>query len=268
MSVIKTIKYILLGLIVGATLLACNQTRDENTLKVGTIAGPETELMQVAKEVVKEEGINLEIIVFSDYVMPNTALNDGSIDANMFQHQPYLEQTVKDRGYKLISIGKTFIYPMGGYSKRFKTVNELPQGAVVAIPNDPSNGARALLLLQKYRLISLNPDKTVSATVKDISDNPQKLQFKELDAAQLPRALEDVDLAIINTNYAIPAGLTPSKDALIKEDANSLYANIVAVREADKTSPRLNQLVEALHSAKVQEKAASLFQNQAIAAWK
>lgn len=260
------LKRVMSFILLGIALAACGH-HDENTVKVGTIAGPETELMQVAKKVAQQQGINIEIIEFSDYIMPNTALNDGSINANMFQHQPYLEQTIKDRGYKLAAIGKTFIYPMGAYSSKYRDLTQLHPGATIAIPNDPSNGARALLLLAKTGLITLKPGVNVNATPKDIIKNPQGFKIVELDAAQLPRALADVDLAFINTNYAIPAGLTPNSDALIKEDADSLYANIVAVREADKDNPKLKILVEALHSPEVKQTAERLFHKQAIPAW-
>lgn len=256
---------------IALTLAACGskQTTD-NTIKVGTIAGPETELMETAKKVAKEKfGLNIEIIAFSDYNLPNAALVEGSIDANMFQHIPYLEKQIKDKGYKIVDVGKTFIYPMGIYSKKIKDINQLKEGAVVAIPNDPSNEARALLLLEKAKLIQLNPNAGIHATVTDIRENPMKLKIKEIDAAQLPRALPDVDLALINTNFAMIAGLLPSKDALEIESAeNSPYANLVATRVGMENDPRVKQLVEALQSIPVQEKAQDLFKGQAIPAWK
>lgn len=268
MNFAKKTRLILISLICGLSLAACNGNKDGNTITIGTIAGPETELMQVAKKVAqKQYGLNIKILEFSDYIMPNTALNDGSINANMFQHQPYLTQTVNDRGYKLVSIGKTYIYPMAGYSKKYKKFSELPKGARVAIPNDPSNGARALLLLQKSGLITLKAGKNISASVSDIKENLRQLKITELDAAQLPRVLDDIDLAIINTNYAIPANLIPTRDALIIEGTDSLYANVVAVREGDESNPKLQQLVEALHSPEVQQTAARLFHKQAIQAW-
>lgn len=259
--------YLLGTLLLGLTLIACGQKQDQNSIRIGTIAGPETELVQVAKKILEKQGIRLDIVEFSDYVMPNTALNDGSINANMFQHQPYLEQTVKNRGYKLVAIGKTFIYPMGGYSKKYKNMADLPNAAKIAIPNDPSNGARALLLLQQVGLIGLAPGKDITARPQDIIKNPKNIQLIELDAAQLPRTLADVDLAIINTNYALPAGLIPNKDALVKEGIESLYANVVAVRESDQDNPSLKRLVEALHSSEVRQTAARLFHKQAIPAW-
>lgn len=252
-------------------VIACNQTKpsDANTIRIGTIAGPETELMEIAKEVAKQKyNLDLQIVQFTDYVMPNQALADGSIDANMFQHLPYLEETIKNKNYPITSIGKTFIYPMGIYSKKIKNLSELNDKAIVAIPNDPSNEARALLLLQKAGLIELKKDVGASATINDIKNNSKNLEFKELDAAQLPRILNDVDIAAINTNFAMVAGLLPTKDALFKEDPDSPYANIVVVRTVEKDQPKFQKLLQALHSPEVKAKANKLFQDQAIPAWK
>lgn len=257
-----------LGLLIAAlTLTACGSP-DKNTLKIGTIAGPESQLMEVAKQVAKEKyGLNLKIIEFTDYVEPNTALNDGSIDANMFQHQPYLDQQIKDRHYKLITIGKTFIYPMGAYSNKIKNLKDLKDGALIALPNDPSNEGRSLLLLEKAGLISLNKSAGLYATPANIENNPKKLTFKELDAAQIARSLPDVDLAVINSNYAIPAGLSPMKDAIFHEGNDSLYANIIVIRSDEINDPRMKQLVASIQSAEVLKAAKQIFNNQAIPAW-
>lgn len=248
------------------TLVSC--TEDKNTLKVGTISGPETQLMEVAKNVAKNKyNLNIKIVEFTDYIEPNSALNDGSIDANMFQHEPYLDQQIKDRKFNIISIAKTFVYPMGVYSKKIKSIKELRDGALVAVPNDPSNEGRALILLQKAGMIRLKETANLDATPLEIQDNPKKLVFKELDAAQLSRSLDDVDIAVINTNYAIPAGLKPTQDALLREGPDSLYANIVATRKDNANDPRINQLVEALHSPEVLKAAKTIFNGQAIPAW-
>lgn len=241
---------------------------NNNLIRIGTIAGPETELMEVAKNVAQQKyNLDIEIVQFTDYILPNQALADGSIDANMFQHLPYLETAMKAKGYNLTPIGKTFIYPMGIYSKKIKDLKDLKDHATVAIPNDPSNEARALLLLEKTGLIKLKPETTL-ATPNDITSNPKQLVFKELEAAQLPRILTDVDLAAINTNYAMVAGLLPSRDALALESADSPYANIVVVRTEDKDNPKFQKLMDALHSQEVEAKAKQLFQGQAIPAWK
>ncbi len=200
--------------------------------------------------------------------MPNEALADGSIDANMFQHTPYLEEAIKKRGYKITAVGKTFVYPMGAYSKKIKQISELQDGATIAIPNDPSNEARALLLLQTSGLITLKPNSAITATLVDIQTNPKHFKFKEIEAAQLPRSLPDVDLAVINTNYAMQGGLLPSRDAIIIESPSSPYANLVVVRDESVNDPRAKQLVDALHSKEVLQEAKKLYSDQAVPAWK
>lgn len=193
------------------TLVACSKP-EPNTLIIGTIAGPETELVETAKQVAeKKYGLVIKVVAFNDYNLPNEALQDGSLDANVYQHLPYLKAAIKAHGYKLQTIGRTFVYPMGIYSIKYKSLNNVPEKALVAVPNDPSNEMRALLLLQDAKLITLN--KGALTGLQNIQNNPKHLEFKEMDAAQLPRVLQDVDLALINTNFAIPAGLTPSKNA-------------------------------------------------------
>jgi D-methionine transport system substrate-binding protein len=266
---IKNIFKALLLTLTLTALTACGEkASSENEIKIGTISGPETQLMEVAKEVAADNGLKLDIVTFTDYAMPNEALADGSIDANMFQHQPYLDQAVEARGYDLVVIGKTFVYPMGIYSKKINSLNELKDGSSVAIPKDPSNQGRALLLLQELDLITLESDAGTHATVLNITANPKNLQFTELDAGQLPRTLPDVDIAAINTNYAMLAGLLPSRDALAIESSKSPYANLVVVREGDEDDPKYQKLMDALHSDKVLEEADVLFKGQAIPAWK
>lgn len=263
---------VLLVIIFSVILLAScsksNPKRAGNEIRIGTIAGPETELMEVAKNVAAEKyNVQITIVPFTDYVLPNQALADGSIDANAFQHTPYLEQTIATKGYNLTAIGKTFIYPMGLYSNKITNLKDLKPNAVVAVPNDPSNEARALLLLENAGLIKLAPGLNVKATLANIVSNPKNLQIKEIDAAQLPRVLADVDLAAINTNYAMVAGLLPSRDALFLESKDSPYANIVVVRTSDSQDPKFAKLMEALHSPEVVSRAQTLFQGQAIPAW-
>jgi len=237
-------------------------------IRVGTIAGPETELMQAAAAVAKAQfDLDVKMIVFSDYIQPNEALNQGDLDANMFQHKPYLDEQSAEHHYQLAIAGKTFVYPMGLYSSRYKTLAEIPTHTRVAIPNDPTNEGRALLLLQKSGLITLKAEAGLKATVQEIAKNPKQLQFVELDAANLPRAFADVGLAVINTNYAIPAGLVPSQDAIVLEDKDSPYANLIVVRQADKDQPWVHELVKAFQSPQVADKAKQLFQDQAIPAW-
>lgn len=251
-----------------AILLVACQAQDKNTLRVGTISGPETKLMETAKKVAKEKyHLNLDIVEFSDYIQPNIALNDGSIDANMFQHQPFLNQQIKDRHFKLIIVGKTFVYPMGIYSKKIEELQQLPLHALVAIPNDPSNEGRALLLLSKTGLIKLSESAGLYATPQNIIENPKALNFKELDAAQIARSLPDVDIAIINTNFAVAAGLIPNKDAIFHEEKDSPYVNVIVVRENEKEDPRIQLLVNAIQSDEVLKTAEEIFKGEAIPTW-
>lgn len=251
-------------------LFGCSQApKNPSDIRVGTISGPETKLVEAAKEVAdKKYGIHIKIVEFSDYSMPNAALSEGSIDANVFQHQAYLENSIKNKHYDLVIIGKTFIYPVGIYSKTLKNIGQLKEGAKIAIPNDPSNEARALLLLEKAGVIRLKKGVTTSATRLDVVSNPKKLDIKELDAAELSRVLDDVALAVINSNYAVAGGLSPEKDAIFLESRQSPYANIIVVRKQDENNPKLKSLVAALHSEPVLAEAKVLFNGGAIPAWK
>lgn len=247
------------------TLTSCSKP-SPNTLTIGTIAGPETELVETARQVAQDNyGLTIKIIEFNDYNLPNEALDDGSLDANVYQHLPYLDAAIKAHHYNFEVIGKTFVYPTGIYSSKIKTLKSLPDHAIVAIPNDPSNEERALILLQKAGLITLNDKKTASTA--DIAENPKQLTIKELDAAQLPRVLPDVDLAVINSTFAIPAGLNPSKDALFVEDKTSPYANIIVIRQDSTKKAQLLDFVKSMNSKEVKQKAKELFGPAAIPAW-
>ncbi len=270
-QIVKLITVITTVGLITSVLYSCGQKqRGPNEIYIGTIAGPESELLKTAQEIAKQKyDLTIKVIDFEDYNTPNTALAEGSIDANMFQHQKYLDFVIANKKFEIQSIGKTFIYPMGGYSKKYSTIGQLPEKAIIAIPNDPSNGERALRLLAEANLISLSsPQDQHPIGLKNITTNPKQFVFKELDAAQLPRALEDVDLAIINTNYAIPAGLKPKRDALIIESNRSAYANIVAVRTKEVDELKYQQLMNALNSPEVLDKANTLFDGQVLPAWK
>ncbi|HEY9279923.1 MAG TPA: MetQ/NlpA family ABC transporter substrate-binding protein [Eoetvoesiella sp.] len=217
-------------------------------LSIAATPVPHAELLEFVKPVLAKEGVELDIKVFTDYVQPNQQVAEGQIDVNFFQHAPYLNSFNKERNTKLVSVGQVHVEPFGAYSKKIKNINELKDGALIALPNDPSNGARALLLLQKQGLIKLKDPDNILATARDIADNPKKLKFKELEAATLPRILPDVDLALINTNYALEAGLNPIKDALFIEGSDSPYANIIVTTEAKKDDPAVKKLVAALNS--------------------
>lgn len=247
-------------------LINCNHKPSPNTIVVGTISGPETELVDVAQKVAKSRyGLNIKIVEFSDYNLPNEALQDGTLDANVYQHLPYLNEAIKAHKYNIKAIGKTFVYPAAIYSEKHNSLKEIPVNGIIAIPNDPSNESRALLLLAKARLINFKNKSEPS--LNSISSNPKKLRFRELDAAQLPRVLADVDAAVINTNYAIPSGLRPSVDAIFVEDKNSPYANLIVVRKNNNKEENLKLFVKALNSPEVLAKAKEIFGDGAIPAW-
>ncbi|WP_417251743.1 MetQ/NlpA family ABC transporter substrate-binding protein [Castellaniella sp.] len=223
------------------------------TLSVAATPVPHAELLEFVKPDLAKQGVDLDIKVFTDYVQPNLQVADKQIDANFFQHQPYLDSFNKEHDTKLVSVGAVHVEPFGAYSQKIKDIKDLKDGSLVAIPNDPSNGARALLLLQKQGLIKLKDPSNILATARDVSENPKHLEFRELEAATLPRILPDVDLALINTNYALEAGLNPIKDALFIEDKNSPYANLVVTRADRKDDPAIKKLVAALQSDKVRD---------------
>ncbi|QEK12995.1 ABC transporter substrate-binding protein [Crassaminicella thermophila] len=223
------------------------------TLKIGATPVPHTEILKFIEPKLKEEGIKLEIVEFTDYVSPNLALADKEIDANFFQHLPYLETFNKERGLNLVSAGNVHVEPLGLYSKKIKSVEELKEGATITIPNDPTNGGRALILLDAKGIIKLKEGAGLEATEKDIVENPKKLIFKPIDAAQLPRTLEDVDASIINTNYALEGNLNPQKDALLIEGSESPYANIITIRPEDKDSEKIKKLMKVLQSDEVKQ---------------
>lgn len=237
-------------------------------LKVGTMSGAESDLLKAAQQVAKEKyDLDVELILFDDYVTPNVALAEGDIDINAFQHRPYLERMVKDRGFKLAVVGDTFVYPIGAYSKKFKSLEELPQGSSIAIPNDPSNGGRTLILLHNKGAIVLEDPSNLEASILDIKENPKKFDFKEVDAAQLPRMLDEIDLVFINSNYAVDAGLLPTKDAIFAEGNDSPYMNIIVAREEDKDKQDIKNFVNAYHSDAVKDAAEKAFKGAAVPGW-
>ena len=217
------------------------------------------------KKVAEKDGLKIQIVEFTDYVQPNAALAAGDLDANSYQHKPYLDAQVKDRGYKIVPVGYTVNFPIGIYSKKVKSLADLKEGARVGIPNDPTNGGRVLLVFQDKGLIKLKPEAGLKATPLDIIENPKKIKFVEVDAAQLPRTLDDLDASAINTNYALSAGLNPGKDAISQENAKSPYVNLLAVREQDKDKPWVAKLVKAYHSDEIRKFIQSEFKGSVIA---
>lgn len=253
----------LLTILLCSTLLltACSSKTENKTntpaenkkLVVGATPVPHAQILNLIKPILAEKGITLEIKEFTDYVTPNIALDDKELDANFFQHVPYMEAFAKEKGLELVAAVKVHVEPMGAYSSKIKSISELKDGAKVGIPNDATNEGRALLLLQKQGLIKLKDPKALIQTPLDIVENPRKLKFEELEAAQLPRVLPDVDFAIINTNYALEANLNPVKNALFIEDSDSPYANILTVRPDNKDSVAIQELVKALNSPEVKK---------------
>lgn len=264
----KKIFTLLLALTLLTSLVACNkstdntktstetgyetntetQTDDDNKIIIGVSPVPHAEITEALKDEFAKEGIEVEVKVFDDYVQPNLALDQGDIDANFFQHIPYLENFSKERGLNLVSLGSVHIEPMGLYSDKIKSLDELKDGDEVLIPNDPSNGRRALLLLEKNGLITLKDDTKEDLTEKDIDQNTKSLKFTPIEAANIPNVYKDAALAAINTNFALGAGLNPSADAIALEDKDSPYANIIAVRKGEETKDKFQKLIKVFQS--------------------
>lgn len=238
-------------LCLGLTLLFASQAvaADDKAIVVGVTPFPHKDIMVIARPLLEKEGYTLDIKEFTDYVQPNVNLAEGHLDANFFQHIPYLENMNKEKNMGLTWVAKVHIEPLGLYSKKIKSLGDLKKGDTVSVPNDPTNGARALRLLEAHGLITLKPGELVTA--RDVTENPLGLKLIELEAAQLPRTLVDVTASVINTNFASEAGLVPSRDAIVIESKDSPYANVIAVREADKDSPKIRALVKAVNSPEV-----------------
>jgi len=260
-----SIKTLSSALILGVSLLATPAFAE--TIKIGVTPGPHAQILEFVKPILAPQGIDLEIIEFSDYVVPNEALSAGELNANSFQHQPYLDNQVRDRGYAIESVATTVNFPIGIYSDKIKDINELPEGGKIAIPNDPTNGGRVLLLLDENGIISLKDGVGTAASVADIVENPKNLEILEIDAAQLPRALPDVDAAGINTNYAEQAGLDPVNAPILRESPTGPYSNVIAVRTEDKDQPWVKALVEAYHSQETKDFIETTFNGAVLASW-
>lgn len=237
----------------GASTSASKDSKNDKVIKIGVTPKPHEEIVNIAKPLLEKEGYTVEVTEFNDYNQPNTAVEEGSLDANFFQHTPYLNTQNKEKGYHLVSVGAIHLEPMGLYSKKIKSLDDLKEGATIAVPNDPSNEARALKLLAGKGLIKIKDGELV--TPKDITENPKKLKFNELEAAAVPRAIDDIDAAVINGNYAIEAKFNPAKDAIIIEDKNSdaakPYANIVVVKDGNQDKDKIKALVKAMTSPEV-----------------
>ncbi|WP_095190253.1 MetQ/NlpA family ABC transporter substrate-binding protein [Pseudomonas sp. Irchel 3E19] len=223
------------------------------TLTIAASPVPHAEILEFVKPALAKEGVDLKVKVFTDYIQPNVQVAEKRLDANFFQHQPYLDEFNKAKGTSLVAVTGVHLEPLGAYSSKIKDLKDLPSGANVVIPNDATNGGRALLLLAKAGVITLKDPTNILSTLKDIAQNPKDLKIRELEAATIPRVLTQVDLALINTNYALEAKLDPSKDALVIEGNDSPYVNILVSRADNKDSDAMKKLAAALHSPEVKK---------------
>lgn len=266
----KSYLYLLL-LVMCLILTACggkDASKDNaKTLKVGATAVPHAEILNFVKPMLEKEGVKMTVVEMTDYVRPNLAVADKELDANFFQHTPYLDKFKADRKLDLVKVAGVHIEPMGIYSKKVKNVNDIQSGASIAIPNDPTNGGRALLLLDKAGVIKLKDGVGINATVQDIAVNSKNVKIIEIEAPQLPRTLDDVALAVINTNYALDAKLNPIKDALAIEDKNSPYVNILVIRKGDENRKEVQALAKVLNSPEVKKFIADKYQGAVVAAF-
>lgn len=251
----RRIAQIVLVLALALSVLAGCSAKKDDTVVIGASVTPHSEILAVAKEILAEKGITLEIKEFNDYVQPNTSVDNGDLDANYFQHKPYMDQFNTDAGTHLVSVANIHYEPFGIYAGKTASIDQLADGAIISVPNDGTNEARALMLLEAQGLIKLKEGTGFSATILDIGENPKNLVIKELEAAQLTLTLQDVDLAVINGNYAIQAGLNATTDALATEDKDSTagqtYANILCVKEGNENKASIQELIKALKSDKV-----------------
>ena len=257
----------LLTALAAAAALTSATAQAADSISVAATAVPHAEILEFIKPALAKEGVELKVKVFTDYVQPNVQVAEGRLDANFFQHQPYLDEFNASRGTALVSIAGVHVEPFGAYSSKIKKLDELSEGAQVVIPNDATNGGRALLLLQKAGVIKLKDGAGITATVKDIAENPKAIKVRELEAATLPRVLAQVDLALINTNYALEAGLNPTKDALVIEGADSPYVNILVTTAEQKDNAALQKLAKALHSAEVKQFIEDKYQGAVVPAF-
>ena len=248
----KKIFALTLALVLALSLAACGGKKT-TTLKVAASPTPHAEILAVAKEILAENGITLDIIEYTDYVQPNNVVESGEVFANYFQHVPYLDNFNAERGTHLVSVAGVHIEPMGLYAGNAASLDAIPDGGKVAVPNDATNEGRALLLLEAQGLIKLADSTKLDSTPKDIAENPKNLEFVELEAAQVPAALDEVDIAAINSNYALGAGLNPVEDALVIEAADSPYVNILVVKEGNENNEAVQALVKALQSDAVKD---------------
>lgn len=244
-----------------------NTQLSDKKLVIGATAGLHEEILEEVKKVAEKDGLEIEIKVFSDYVLPNTALVEKDLDVNSFQHQPFLDSFNKDKGHNLVAVGNTVLAPIGIYSEKLKSIDELKEGATFGIPNDPTNQGRTLDVLEANGLIKIKEEKKGEASIHDLEENKLNLKFVELDAAQIPSQLVEVDVAAINTNFAVEAGLNPAKDAILRESTDSPYVNLLVVRDENKNDPVIEKLVKAYHSDEVKKFIEDNYAGSLIPGW-
>ena len=262
----KKITSFLASALILAALTGCKKADADTVITVGATPEPHAAILNLVAEDLAKDGYTLKVIEFTDYVTPNEAVESGEIDANYFQHLPILDSFNKEKGYHLVSFAGIHIEPLAVYSKRYSDIASLPNGATVAIPNDPTNEGRARLLLQSAGLIELEDKASLTAGPADITKNAKNLKFREIEAATLPRVLADVDAAVINGNYALPAGLNASKDGLFVEGADSPYVNVLCTKDGKQDSAKLKALAAAVQSQKVKDYIAETYGNGEVVA--
>jgi D-methionine transport system substrate-binding protein len=250
-----------------AILVAAATAARAETIRIGVTAGPHAQIMEAVKPVAAKNGLDIQIVEFTDYALANGAVDAGDLQANSFQNQPYLDNQKAERGYKIEAVALTVNFPVGIYSKKFKSWDAVPQGATLTIPSDPTNRGRFLLLLQDKGVLKLKPGVGFKPAVADIVENPKNLRIVEVDAAQTARGLDDGDVAGINTNYATQAGLDPVKDPILREDPKGPYTNLIAVRSADKDRPWVKLLVDSYHAPEIRDFVLAKFKGAAQPAW-
>lgn len=243
------------------------QAINENKITVGVTAGPHEQIVEVVKEIAAKDGLEIDVKSFSDYVLPNSALSNGDLDANSYQHKPFLDQFNEDHKTDLVGVAKTILNPMGVYSEKYANFDDVPDGATFGLPNDPTNGSRALHILEVAGYITLKEGTSEIASIYDVEDNPKNLEFIELEAAQIPKQLSEVDVAAINTNFALAAGLNPTEDSIILESTDSPYTNYIVVRAENADDPTIQKFVKAYQSDEVKKFIEDEFEGSIIPSW-